>query len=416
MMKTINLLLIMSVFMIGIGCSKEAPEISKKDPEISKDKLYPTDVIATDFVLPSGVTWQNMQYDSVYSINSQEEMVQHLSSTTDVPIVDFTQHSLVVVLGANNSGIESISSQMQQTATNSYTLTISIKSNAAAVAQRWNVAKLIPKHEKDAVVTLIIENDKDSEISYPIDIATTDYMLPDGVAWQNIQQDSVYIIDSQEKLSQYLSSTTDISKVDFEKYSLVVVWGGSTSGIDGIVSQLQQIEANTYQFTINIKSNATAVAQKWTVAKLVPKLNKNTMIELKVNKEVINNETIVYPVEIETNDYSLTIPNCNWANVKTDILYIFNSTEETLGYLSCKDDNPTFVNFNEYSLLYVRGGTKSGIHSISRDLQQISVNEYKLTIDIMLDMTDIAQGWSIAVLTPKLPQNSVVKLDLKQHH
>jgi hypothetical protein len=66
--------------------------------------------------------------------------------------------------------------------------------------------------------------------------------------------------------------------------------------------------------------------------------------------------------------------------------------------------------------LFVRGTTTYGIHNITKVLQQTSAINYVLNVDIELDMTAVASGWNIAVLTPKLPNNVVVKLNKNVHH
>lgn len=126
-------------------------------------------------------------------------------------------------------------------------------------------------------------------------------------------------------------------------------------------------------------------------------------------------ENTTYPAIIEINDYLLTGTTCNWQNVELDTMYLINSNEELLKYVSCQGNALPTIDFDKYSLLLVRGVNTKGIHSITRDFEQISINEYKFVIDITSDMTTIAQGWRVAVLTAKLHQNAVVKLDLRKH-
>ena len=125
--------------------------------------------------------------------------------------------------------------------------------------------------------------------------------------------------------------------------------------------------------------------------------------------------TTVYPVDINIQDFSLAETGCSWQNTEGDTVYIINSAEELLLYISCNEDIPE-IDFNKYSLIFTSGGTTGGIHNISRSLQKTSVNEYKLMIDIKLDMTTVAQGWLTAFLTPKLFSHSTIESDVNQHY
>lgn len=122
---------------------------------------YPVDVAMTDYVLQEGCEWDGLVHDSVYQINSQQELVGHLACLVNkvVPEVDFKKYTLIVVTGVNNSGIKSISAEMRQTTEKSYTLMISIESNAATVIQKWTVAKLVSKMDEKPRIDLEITRD-----------------------------------------------------------------------------------------------------------------------------------------------------------------------------------------------------------------------------------------------------------------
>lgn len=128
-----------------------------------------------------------------------------------------------------------------------------------------------------------------------------------------------------------------------------------------------------------------------------------------------HDESTTYPAIIEVKDYLLTGTTCNWQSVEKDTIYLINSNEELSKYVSCQGNDLPTIDFDKYSLLFVRGVNTRGIDSITRDLLQISINEYKFVIDITSNMTTIVQGWAVAVLTTKFHQNSVVKLGLRQY-
>lgn len=134
---------------------------------------------------------------------------------------------------------------------------------------------------------------------------------------------------------------------------------------------------------------------------------------------MVNNDIIVnYPIDVDVSDFSLTETACNWSwqTIKEDTVYVINSAEQFLMFITCQKDETPAVDFEKHSLLLTKGGTTSGVHKIDRNLQQTSINEYKLTVDITLEMTTVAQGWMIAVLTPKLLSSTTIELDVKQHY
>jgi hypothetical protein len=132
------------------------------------------------------------------------------------------------------------------------------------------------------------------------------------------------------------------------------------------------------------------------------------------NNMVNNDITETYPTDVDVSDFNLTETACNWSwqTIKEDTVYVINSTEELYGYISCQNDDVPAIDFEKYSLLLTKGGTTSGVHKIDRKLQQTSINEYKLTVDITLEITTVAQGWNLAALVPKLSSNAIITLNV----
>jgi hypothetical protein len=130
-----------------------------------------------------------------------------------------------------------------------------------------------------------------------------------------------------------------------------------------------------------------------------------------------NNIVETYPKDVEISNYSLEETACswNWQNIRIDTVHVINSEEKFITYISCEKEDAPSIDFNKYTLLLAHGGTTSGVHKIERNLQQTSINEYNLIVDITLEMTTVAQGWMIAVLTPKLLGSTAIELVVKQH-
>lgn len=143
-----------------------------------------------------------------------------------------------------------------------------------------------------------------------------------------------------------------------------------------------------------------------------------TTIYAACNNMVNNDITGNYPIDVNVSDFSLTETTCNWnwQTIKRDTVYVINSEEELLTYISCeKEDMPT-IDFNKYSLLLTSGVTPSGVHSFSRHLQQTSINEYNLMVKIIMNMTAMPGFWHVAILAPRLSGSPAIKLEVKQQY
>jgi hypothetical protein len=125
-----------------------------------------------------------------------------------------------------------------------------------------------------------------------------------------------------------------------------------------------------------------------------------------------------YPLDLDVSDFSLTGTACNWnwPTLMTDTLFVINTVEEFVSKISCQNDNVPAIDFKKHSLLFTRGTTTSGVHSISKHLKQTSKNDYQLSIDVILNDATVAEGWRIVILTPKLSKNATIVLDVNQHH
>ena len=122
-------------------------------------------------------------------------------------------------------------------------------------------------------------------------------------------------------------------------------------------------------------------------------------------------------IEIPFTEYSLIEISCEWTRFDHDdeITIIRNSTD-LKKYITCSDTDFPEIDFSKWTLLCASGGTIKGIQSIEKRLYQISNKRYNLYIDIVLDLTDVAQPWSVLIKVPRLPQNAIVYLIKKQHH
>jgi hypothetical protein len=117
-------------------------------------------------------------------------------------------------------------------------------------------------------------------------------------------------------------------------------------------------------------------------------------------------------------DFLLENYNCSWnlVNLVHDSVYVINTPETFSTLVSCQGNNAPAIDFNQYSLLIVHGGATYGITALTKELQQISVNVYRLDIDIKLNATAEASHWIVAMLMPKLSPEALITLNKVEHY
>lgn len=114
--------------------------------------------------------------------------------------------------------------------------------------------------------------------------------------------------------------------------------------------------------------------------------------------------------EVSFTEFILESSSCQWLNLKQDEVIVINGNEELKKYLLCTDGGFPKIDFSKYSLLLSKGVTTSGMYAMKKQIQQISVNEYSLYVDIAFDMTAKPEVWYISILVPKLPQKAIVRI------
>jgi hypothetical protein len=128
-----------------------------------------------------------------------------------------------------------------------------------------------------------------------------------------------------------------------------------------------------------------------------------------------NPQDTIYPVNIPIIDYSLGRSDCYWdaRRFGKDTINLINSEEELLEFTICKENSsPSLINFTKYSLIYVHSMASSNVISITKQLLQLSANDYQLNIDILLGHYQSADPQFVFILIPKLSQNAVLKLNI----
>ena len=138
-MKTKVLLILSIILLFAYGCTK--------NPEIP-----PTFLTVVDFSIPfgCGVNYSKMQHDSVYVINSEEELANIFICESN-PQIDFSVKTLLVAFGSTTNGIATISKELLFE-NNTYSLTVDITLDDTAVAQGWRIILITDKINTQSVI------------------------------------------------------------------------------------------------------------------------------------------------------------------------------------------------------------------------------------------------------------------------
>ena len=139
-------------------------------------------------------------------------------------------------------------------------------------------------------------------------------------------------------------------------------------------------------------------------------------------KDKENDKPFETPIDVPFTDYILPsgMPGlCRWVEeqgidcrINNAKLVIINSIQDMENYITCPG-NASYppIDFSKHTLLLVRDCETNGI-SITKRLQQLSPNGYKLDIAIHLnDATDVPY-WAVALVINKLGKKDKVELNV----
>ncbi len=136
-------------------------------------------------------------------------------------------------------------------------------------------------------------------------------------------------------------------------------------------------------------------------------ITQDTTLYVKWEENILPN----YPIDILFTEYSLVGSSCQWANLNyDDNIIVIKSNEQLANHINCLEGNYTEIDFSKYTLLLVSGTTPNGIVEISNRLLQLSANEYKLDVEILLDESEVEELWITALIVNKLSKESDIEL------
>jgi hypothetical protein len=126
-----------------------------------------------------------------------------------------------------------------------------------------------------------------------------------------------------------------------------------------------------------------------------------------------------YPVEVPFTEYSLESTSCEWKELEYESggyrseIVIINSDEELQNYIVCTDESYPEIDFDKYTLLFTHGMSTQGIKNITKQLIKTEQDKYNLDVNITQNMTMKPEKWEVAIIVSKLPESSVVTLNVE---
>ena len=129
-------------------------------------------------------------------------------------------------------------------------------------------------------------------------------------------------------------------------------------------------------------------------------------------------ENLEYPIDVPLTKYSLVGTSCRWIGCTNPFsppnLIVINSNEEMEEHINCfMGDSYPEIDFTQHTLLLAYGYADYDVSEfIIENLQQLSVNEYKLNIGMALDVNTVAREWVRAFTVSKLSEESNIELNI----
>lgn len=107
------------------------------------------------------------------------------------------------------------------------------------------------------------------------DFVYREYQLPanNGNLELKIGEEEVTLINDKTQFQEIFSYYPNAQIVDFNKYTLLLIRGISTSGIVEIQKSISKTDGGKYAFDITIERNQATVMEPWYLAYIIQKTN-----------------------------------------------------------------------------------------------------------------------------------------------
>jgi hypothetical protein len=348
-----------------------------------------------------------MEADTLYVINSKDELLSWVPCAGAVSDIDWEKETLLITWDRRcNADSKVVEKKFEETAENVFLFQVKINPSYTTNAARLIIYTIVPKLPKNATVTFVIDL-QGGENHTVAQLQNTSWKL------------TGFVDVTDNKL------TEAEPKDCVECYTLNFETDSAGTG----KSVAHSFEIQLYPKPSFILGSLTDIYEGGNVALFYEAIKTIDSYRLEDGKLKFfydnGGKYLLYEQventpgnKIDIQDYLLRETSCTWlhSKLKADSIYVINAQEELFAIISCEGNDTPNIDFEKYSLLFIYGGATSGISNIAKMLQQTSATNYELGIDITLNMTTEAPRWEIALLTLKLPNNLVLKLNENIHH
>jgi hypothetical protein len=252
------------------------------------------------------------------------------------------------------------------------------------------------------------------EEEYPKDISYKEYSFLEPCRWQNLPYDEkVVIVNSNQELEKYISCNgCNYPAIDFSKQTLLLVSGKTNGSIYELSSKsLQKLSPSKYKLSLEIILNNDFAIAPWGIAFTVEKMNVGGYVELNLTLQEVE---VDYPIEISFEEYSLEGTSCQWEKYEPTIdllpytLVTINSNEELENYIDCNEEKKyPEIDFSRKTLLLTYGVAKGATKITYKSIQQLSINEYQMTMNIHPNLGNWISYWHVPLIVSKLDDVSI---------
>ncbi|MDH6356388.1 hypothetical protein [Parabacteroides sp. PF5-9] len=116
-------------------------------------------------------------------------------------------------------------------------------------------------------------------------------------------------------------------------------------------------------------------------------------------------------VDVPFAEYSLEGTSCQWVNLDFQYDFLVINSDEVLETYIEGTDYPA-IDFSKQTLLLAYGFEGSGSYLDSVSLQQVSEQNYLMTVNLQMTIASVFTEWEVAIVIDKLDVESKVELNI----
>lgn len=262
----------------------------------------------------------------------------------------------------------------------------------------------------------------ENEEKEPGKVPFTEFSLSEATCvlrWITLHNSELFIINSDEELQRVIScvNESDFPIIDFTRYTLLFVSGMERGYLvfpDN--KDVQRLSRRNYVMNVTLQPYAVFLERHWWYsAIIISKLEEGSNVELNIIRNE-KGEAVNVPFTKLATGHTRPTATSGWISLREyfpfrTVLSIINSNEELLNYFIYTEDYALpVIDFSKYTLLLARGTSGSVVRHDHSNLQQLSPQNYVMSIVFRQQASPAITYWYVAIITKKIEKNDNVKL------